>query len=42
MMICEVVQVQLHAFLASALDWGQWSTSHFGHFTFRERGPDTN
>jgi len=42
MKICEALQIQLHAFLASALDWGQWSASHLGHFNFRVRGPGTH
>jgi len=27
------VEVQLHAFLTSVLEGGEWSTSHLGHFT---------
>jgi hypothetical protein len=30
------VEVQLHSFLISAQDWGQWSSSHFGHYTTRK------
>jgi hypothetical protein len=31
------VEVQLHAFLTSALDGGEWSASRPGHFTPKER-----
>jgi len=34
-----VVEVQLHTFLTLALDRDEWSTSHPGHFTPRERDP---
>jgi hypothetical protein len=30
------VEIQLHAFLTSALDGGEWSASHPGRFTPRE------
>jgi len=33
------VEVQLHAFLISALDVDVWSASCTGHFTSRERAP---
>jgi hypothetical protein len=33
------VEVNLHAFLTSVLDGGEWSTSHTGHSTPRERSP---
>jgi len=33
------VKVQLHVFLTSALDGGEWSASHPGRFTTRERAP---
>jgi hypothetical protein len=36
------VKVQLHAFLTSALDGGEWSASHHGRFTPRERAPGTH
>ena len=31
------VDVQLHSFLTSALDGGEWSATHLGHFHARER-----
>jgi hypothetical protein len=34
-------QVYLHAFLASALDGGEWSASRLCRFTLRERAPVT-
>jgi len=34
--------VQLHALLTSALDGGEWSASHPGRFTPRERAPGTH
>jgi hypothetical protein len=36
-----VVEVQLHAFLTSALDGDEWSASHAGRFTSRETIPGT-
>jgi hypothetical protein len=36
------VEVELHAFLASALDGGEWSVSRPGRFTPRERDPGTH
>jgi len=36
------VEVQLHAFLTSALDGGEWSVSGPGRFIRRERAPDTH
>jgi len=33
------VEVQLHAFLTSALDGGEWSVSRPGRFTPRKRAP---
>jgi len=36
------VKVQLHAFLNSALDGGEWSASRPGHFTPKERVPVTH
>jgi hypothetical protein len=33
------VEVYLHTFLTSALDGGEWSASHPGRFTPRERAP---
>jgi hypothetical protein len=36
------VEVQLHALLTSALDGGEWSASHSGCFTLRERAPGTH
>jgi hypothetical protein len=36
------VEVYLHAFLISALDGGEWSASHPGRYTNRERSPDTH
>jgi hypothetical protein len=36
------VEVQLHAFLTSALDGGEWSASHPGCFTPGERAPGTH
>jgi hypothetical protein len=35
------VEVQLHAFLNSALDGDEWSTSRPGRFTPRERARGT-
>jgi len=36
------MEVQLHAFLTSALDGGEWSASRAGYFTPMERVPGTN
>jgi hypothetical protein len=36
------VEVQLHAFLTSALDRGEWSASRLGRFTARERALNTH
>jgi hypothetical protein len=36
------VELQLHAFLISALDGGEWSTSGPGPFISRERDSDTH
>jgi hypothetical protein len=36
------VDVQLHAFLTSAIDGGEWSVSHPCPFTPRERAPGTH
>jgi hypothetical protein len=36
------VEVQLHTFLTSALDGGEWSTSRLGCFDPRERAPGTH
>jgi hypothetical protein len=36
------VDVWLHTFLTLALDGGEWSASHPGCFTPRERDPGTN
>jgi hypothetical protein len=36
------VEVQLHAFLTSALDEGEWSASGPGRFNPRERAPGTH
>jgi hypothetical protein len=36
------VDVQIHIFLASALDGGEWSTSRPGRFTPGERAPGTH
>jgi hypothetical protein len=36
------VEVQVHAFLTSALDGGEWSTSRPRRFTPRERAPGTH
>jgi hypothetical protein len=33
------VEVQLHVFLISALDGGEWSASHHGRFTPGEKAP---
>jgi len=33
------MEVQLHAFLSSALDGGEWSASHSGRFTYGVRDP---
>jgi hypothetical protein len=37
----EEVEVQVHAFLTSTLDGGEWSASRPGLFTPRERVPGT-
>jgi hypothetical protein len=34
--------VQIHAFLSSALDGGEWSASHSGCFTPKERAPGSH
>jgi hypothetical protein len=36
------VEVQIHAFLTSALDGGEWSASQPGHFNRRERAHGTH
>jgi len=36
------VEIQLHAFLTSALDGGEWSASRPGHFTPGETAPGTH
>jgi len=36
------VEVQLHTYLASALDRGKWSASRPGCFNSRERAPCTH
>jgi hypothetical protein len=36
------MEVQLHAFLTSAVDGSEWSASRPGRFTLRERTPDTH
>jgi hypothetical protein len=36
------VEVQLHAFLTSELDGGEWLASRSGRFTARERAPGTH
>jgi hypothetical protein len=36
------VEVQLHAFLTSALDEGEGSAAHPGRFTPKERAPGTH
>jgi hypothetical protein len=36
------VEEQLHPFLPSALDGGEWSASRPGRFTQRERAPGTH
>jgi hypothetical protein len=36
------VEIQLHEFLISALDGGEWSASHPGRFTPGERAPGTH
>jgi hypothetical protein len=38
----EGVEVWLQAFLTSVLDGGEWSVSHPGRFTPRERAPVTH
>jgi hypothetical protein len=35
------MEVYLHAFLTSAHDGAEWSVSHTGHFTTKERAPGT-
>jgi hypothetical protein len=35
------MEVYLHAFLTSAVDGGEWSTSRPGRFSHRERVPAT-
>jgi hypothetical protein len=41
-MLIAGVEVQLYAFLTSALDGGEWSASCPGRFTPRERAPSTH
>jgi hypothetical protein len=41
MKACSRVEVELHAFLTSALYGGEWSASRTGRFTPRESTPDT-
>jgi hypothetical protein len=36
------VEVEVHIFLTSALDGGQWSASRPGRFTLGERAPGTH
>jgi hypothetical protein len=36
------VEVYLHAFLTTALDAGEWSASHPGHFNPREKATSTH
>jgi hypothetical protein len=36
------VKAELHAFISSALDGGEWSASRPGRFTPREKAPDTH
>jgi len=36
------VEAKFHVFLTSALDGGEWSASHTGRFTRRQREPDTH
>jgi len=36
------VEVQLHQFLTSALDGGEWSASRPGRFSLREGAPGTH
>jgi hypothetical protein len=36
------VEIQLHRFLTSVLDGGEWSASRHDHFATRERDPDTH
>jgi len=36
------MEVYLHAFLASALDEGEWSASQHGRFTHKETVPGTH
>jgi len=36
------VEVQLHTFLTSALAGGEWSASHPGRFSLREKAPVQN
>jgi len=36
------MELQLHTFLTSALDGGEWSVSRSGRFTPRERAPGTH
>jgi hypothetical protein len=38
----EEVDVQIHIFLTSALDGGEWSASHPGRFIPGERAPGTH
>jgi hypothetical protein len=38
---CEEVDVDIHAFLTSALDGGEWLASHPGCFTTEKRAPHT-
>jgi len=36
------MEVQLHTFLTTALDGGEWSASHPSYYTPRERDPGTH
>jgi hypothetical protein len=38
---CEEMDVDIHAFLTSALDGGEWLASHPGCYTSKDRGPHT-
>jgi hypothetical protein len=42
MKMYEIVVVQVHVFLTSAVVGGEWSASRLGHIAPRERAPGTH
>ena len=39
MKACGTAEVQLHVYLTSKLDEGEWSAPRFGHFPFKKEAP---